>query len=518
MDTIYFKAKTAALKMLNIALISLYGVENNGIRSISSVLKKEGFNTYIIFFKRWVNNDTHLPTEAEKRTLISLLKELKVEIVGISFTSPFLKIAQDITQRMTDALAVTVVWGGIHATVRSEECLRDCDIVCRGEGEYAMSELVRAYHNKYSLGGIRNICYKKEGNVIFEQIRPLIQDLDSLPHQDYGGNNKFFIEGKLQNIDPLIHARELRIFASRGCPFSCSYCYNSIFRKLYRNQRYHRIKSIGSVISEIEKALSTFKQIKKIKFEDDTFIFPREWIDEFCEKYKNQIGLPFEILFNTECLDEQVLKRLKAAGLKRVQVGIQTGSKCESEQVYNRKLPVERIKLFARAANELRLDVVYDAIFDNPLADFQDKKELIDLLLTLPRPFSLFLYSLTIFPGTELCEMLLKKELIRPEDIEGNSHKSFYQFRVSFSYPREKEELFIICIVSLTSKSFLPKSSIALLSRSHFLKRHPLPLKWFAQVCNLVKLLQIFLRMLKEGTLNIWKFKEYGLPKRFLIQ
>lgn len=504
--------------MLNIALISLYGIENNGIRSISSVLEKGGFNTYLIFFKRWLNNDIRFPMEKEKKILISLLKELNIDIVGISFTSPFLKIAQDLTMRIKDDLGVMVVWGGIHATVKPEECLSYCDIVSRGEGEYAMLDLVNALAKKQSLEGIKNICYRRENKTIFREMRPLIQDLDSLPYQDYGGNNKFFIEEGLQNIDPLNNARELRIFASRGCPFNCSYCYNSIFRKLYRNERYHRIRSVESVISEIEYALSKFKRIRKIKFDDDTFIFPKDWIYEFSKKYRNRVGLPFEILFNAECLDKEVLKELKAAGLKRIQVGIQTGSKRESEQVYNRKLPLEKIRLFARAAKKLRLDVVYDVILDNPLADFQDKSKLIDFLLTLPRPFSLFLYSLTIFPGTELSEVLLRKGLIKPQNVEGEANKSFYQFRLSFSYPREKEELFIVCIVSLISKSFLPKSLISILAKIHFLKKHPLPLRWFAQICNWVKLLGVFLKMLREGTLNIWKFKEYGLPKRFLIQ
>ena len=504
--------------MLNIALISLYGVENNGIRSMSSVLNKEGFNTSLIFFKRWLNNDIRFPTETEKDILISLLKELNLDVVGISFTSPFLKIAQDLTRKIKGALPVKIVWGGIHATVKPDECLKHCDIVCRGEGEYAMLELARAFTRGYFPEGIRNICYKKGDGVICGELRPLIQDLDSLPFQDCGGKNKFFIEGKKQNTDPLGDARELRVFASRGCPFNCNYCYNSIFRKLYRNEKYHRIRSVKSILSEIEYTLSKFKKIRKIKFDDDTFVFPRSWIFEFSKKYKNHIGLPFEILFNTECLDEEVLKRLKNAGLKRVQVGIQTGSRKESEKIYNRSLPTEKIRQFARISKSLKLDIVYDIILDNPLAMFEDKEAVIDFLLNLPRPFNLFIYSLTIFPGTELCEMLLRKGLLEPRDVEGAATKSFYQFRLSFSYPRSKEELFIACLVSLTSKSFLPKALISLLKKNYFLRKHPLLLKWFAQICNLNKLLYILIKMFIRGEMNIWKFKEYGLPKRFLIQ
>ncbi|MDP8234627.1 MAG: radical SAM protein [Candidatus Saelkia tenebricola] len=504
--------------MLNIALISLYGVENNGIRSISSFLKQNGFNVYLIFFKRWLNNDMHYPSEKEKRHLVSLCKELEIDLVGISFTSPFLKIAQDLTMQMKSSLDIKIAWGGIHATVEPRESLEYCDFICRGEGEHVMLDLARALAGRWTLEGIKNLCYKKDDKVIFEDLRPLIQDLDILPPQDYGGVNKFFIDKDLKNIDPLVSAKELRVFASRGCPFNCSYCYNSIYRALYQNQRYYRIGSVEKVLSEIEVGLSRFKKIKKIKFDDDTFIFPAYWIDEFCKKYRQRVKLPFEILFNAQCLDKSNLKKLKCAGLKRIQIGIQTGSVQESEQVYNRKLEVDVIKKFAQEAKKINLDVVYDLIFDNPLSTPENKKELITLLLDLPRPFSLFLYSLTVFPGTELSKIFLEKKIITPDDIEGRANKSFYQFRLGFSYPRSEDELFAVAIVSLISKSFIPKNVIRLLARSVFLKKHLFLIKLIAQASNFIKLFHVGLKMIMQGVLSVWKFKEYGSPKRLLIQ
>lgn len=503
---------------MNIALISLYGIENTGVRSISSVLKQNGFNVYIIFFKRWFNNDISLPAEKEKNVLTSLLRDLKIDAVGLSFTSPFLKIAGEISSKIKDELGIKIIFGGVHATVLPAQCLEYCDFVIRGEGEPAMLDLLNALKNDSPYRGINNICYKIESNVISEKMRPLIQDLDSLPFCDYGGENKFFVEKKLENTDPLVNVRKLRIFASRGCPFNCSYCYNSILRNLYPGENYHRIRSVERVIAEIESALVIFKKIKRIVFDDDTFVFPRKWIDEFCDKYKNRIGLPFDILFNAEVLEEDILEKLKWAGLDRLQVGIQTGSAQEAKSIYNRILGAEKIRQFAFAADRLKLDVVYDVILDNPVTSFDAKKELIYFLLSLPRPFDLFLYSLTIFPGTELCNIFLSKGIIKPKDVEGEADKSFRQFRLSFSYPRSKQEQFIAAVISLTSKSFLPRFFIKQLADSRFLLKHPLPVKYFAQICNIVKLFFIMVKIMRQGELNFWKFKEYGLPKRYLIQ
>ncbi len=504
--------------MSGVALVSLYGVENNGVRSISSVLQNDGIFTSLIFLKRWVNNDIRPPSKKEVRVLISLLKDLDVGMVGLSFTSPFLGIAREVTREIKEKLPVSVVWGGIHASAFPGECLADCDVVCRGEGEYAMRDLARALAAGAPLAGIDNICYKKNGRVHLQPLRPLIQDLDALPRQDYGGENKFFIDGRLRWGDPLQKAAELRLFASRGCPFKCSYCYNSIFRSFYPGQKYHRIRKVESVLAEISSALSRLERIRKIKFEDDTFIFPKEWVQEFCEKYPKAVGLPFEVLFNAECPSGDMFAGLKEAGLSRVQVGIQTGSPEKAAEVYDRPLHLDRVVALADRLHKLRAEVVYDVILDNPLVSYEDNVALAEFLLTLPRPFHLFMYSLTVFPGTALCKTLLEKGLITPDQVEGKAAKALRQFRFSFSYPRKREELFIACIISLTSKSFLPRPFIRRLMRSRFLKRHPFALRLFAEACNYAKLTTILARMLWRREAGLWKLGEYASPRRSLIQ
>ncbi|MFH1790982.1 MAG: hypothetical protein ABH885_03235, partial [Candidatus Omnitrophota bacterium] len=105
-----------------VAIVSLYGVENTGVRSLSSVLAREGFEPYVVFFKRWANNDIRMPSEKEKQLLGSVLEEINPGIAGFSFTSPFFKIAAGLTDFLKTRLRSVIVWGGMHATVCPEEC------------------------------------------------------------------------------------------------------------------------------------------------------------------------------------------------------------------------------------------------------------------------------------------------------------------------------------------------------------------------------------------------------------
>lgn len=504
--------------MKGVAFVSLYGVENNGVRILSSVVQAAGIPAYIVFFKRWTNNDIRPPSRAEYEILTTLLKDLGVSVVAISFTSPFVQIAREMTRRIKTSMSCSVVWGGIHASVSPQECLNDCDVVCRGEGELVIAELVMALETGKSLKGVRNIFYKDNGKIEIAPMAPLIQGLDSLPFQDYGGTNKFFIHERLERKDPLEYAVELRVFASRGCPFQCAYCYNSIFRSFYPGQQQHRTKKVQTVIKEISAALASLKRVKKIKFEDDTFVFPSHWIKEFCEQYPKQVNRPFEILFNAQCHTDEMFVRLKAAGLSRVQVGLQTGSPEESEGVYRRPMSLDKITALAYQLHRLRIDVVYDVIFDNPLISYRDNERMAEFLLTLPRPFDLFMYSLTVFPGTVMADTLLKRGVITADQVEGRAQKSFEQFRFSFSYPRSREELFIAAIVSLTSKSFVPRTVIRMLMRSSFFKKNVKGVVLFAEACNVVKLVAVFTRMLLRRELSWWKMTEYASTKKILIQ
>jgi len=500
-------------------LISLYGLENVGIRILSAVLKKNSYPVTTVFFKTWRNNNIFPPKEKEVEKLISILKEEKPSIIGIGVASPYFKIASCLTKRIKSEIDTTVVWGGSHPTVAPEDCIESADIVCIGEGEYPLLELVRHFSSGSDKLNIRNLWIKTEQGIRKNEIRALIEDLNELPYPDLGDEDKYYIEdSKVLRGDPIKIGSEYRIMASRGCVFDCAYCHNSTLRQIYKGKGvYYRKRSPENVIGELNYVKTQFNRLKKIKFDDDTFIFDDNWIEKFCEDYRAKIHMPFSILLNPNVVDEATLLKLKEAGLTAIQMGIQ-GSERETVELYKRKASNEKILQFAHVNEKLKFDVVYDVVLDNPLSSKEDKTALFEFLLLLPRPFKLFLYSLTIFPKTRLAEELLDRKLITADDIEGLATKSWRQYRLSMNYPRTKEDIFWVSLIVLISKNFIPKAFIYKLYRSKFLLRHPLPLKIFSQFCNFIKMLAIAFTMFFRRELTLIKLKEYADLNTLLTQ
>ena len=78
-----------------------------------------------------------------------------------------------------------MIWGGIHATIRPEECLQHADYACRGEGEESLARLAAALEKKEPVDEIPNLVFQREGQVILNPVAPLVEDLDAFPRPDY---------------------------------------------------------------------------------------------------------------------------------------------------------------------------------------------------------------------------------------------------------------------------------------------------------------------------------------------
>jgi len=505
---------------VHFGLIVLYGVENAGVRYVASTLRERGHRATLVFFKEWVNNAVARPTAAEKGLLVEVLQDRGVEVAGFSFGSSYFKIASDLARHVRDALGLPIVFGGIHATVMPEACLEVADYVCVGEGEAAAADLADRLAHGRDASDIPNIWTRRDSAVVANPLRPLVEDFAALPLPSYGHPDSVLIEHDRVTLgDPLAQVRDYRVYTTRGCMFRCAYCYNSTLRRLYQGKgKYYRVREPESVLAELDAVRQTNPHIRKIIFDDDVFVSNPAWLDAFLPEYGRRIGLPFECMLHPTMLDEGYLRRLKAAGLRHLQVGIEAGSAKEARQMYDRPLGQDKILQFAELNRELKIDVVYDVIIDNPLAAEEDKRQLLEFVLQLPRPYKMFIYSLTAFPKTAITEKLLAAGAITSEDVEGHAEKALEQFRITLDYERPPFDRFIMALLVLASKRFVPKAALRLLYRLRFLERHPRPLLLLAFVCNAAKMAAIALEMLLRGELSAFKYRQYATLSKMLTQ
>ncbi|MFN7182515.1 MAG: cobalamin-dependent protein [Planctomycetota bacterium] len=112
-----------------------------------------------------------------------------------------------ITNKIKSELKVPIIWGGIHPTVKPYECLEYADIVCVGEGEYALVELVKSMNSGISFYDIPGLIFKKRenGSKAVRNIPGksiLVRDLDLLPFPDYNYDTHYILSGgKIQKMN-----------------------------------------------------------------------------------------------------------------------------------------------------------------------------------------------------------------------------------------------------------------------------------------------------------------------------
>jgi radical SAM superfamily enzyme YgiQ (UPF0313 family) len=452
--------------MVRTALISFLKNSIN-TRLLSSYLKQHGHEVTCYFCPDSFN-------ERNLKALLDNLRDTQVSLVGISLVTDDYYPAVVATQAIKQKLGIPVIWGGAHVNVRPEESLRHADMICRGEGEEALLELVQKLSATGTIDtAIRNLWFNHNGVIINNELRALEEDLDKYPFPDFELGAQYVMDDK--GFTPLNEKHmkgEYSIMTSRGCPYSCRYCYNNYRRQHYEGKgKYLRARSIGNVIQELTLAKQVFKDLRLINFWDDSFVArPMSDFHTFSDLYKKEIGLPFFALIEPMAFNSDKIKLLRDCGLSSLQVGIQTGSERVNREIYNRQVSNKNVLEMTHTLSSMRIRVVYDIIFNNPYETREDLQETIRLLLAYPKPFTVQGYNLIFYPGTALTERALKDGFISLKpDVEdfstiegkadspiammGSSDVSSRFYRINYS---SDDKIYLNAVISLLAYRYVP--------------------------------------------------------------
>jgi radical SAM superfamily enzyme YgiQ (UPF0313 family) len=473
-----------------IGILSTWDVENNAVRILAGTLRRGGHHVAEIYFKDWISNHIDPATDAELASLVEIVKKEELDIVCISIrASAYQESARILTEHLHNTLDIAVLWGGMHPTLVGARCLQDADMVLQGEGELALLDLANRLRDGDDVLATQNVWFQTKDGIRKNKLRPLIENLDTLAYRDYTTHDhKYFIWARGYEVgDPMHGDPVFQMMGSRGCIYKCSYCYNSTYKKdVYPGQKWFRVRSPASMVDEIKQARAHWN-FKRIRFDDEVFNFQADWLNDFCTRYPREVGLPFEVFIEPKLVNEERMTMLRDAGLVSVYMGVQSSERVTGH-LYDRRVKNSTIGDIANLYHKLGIKGHFQLIFDDPVSTVEDKEALFDLISEFPHPFDLYLFSMTVFPGSELNHKLLESGLISEFDIEGDGTKTFYQHRVNLEYPRPTEDTFWIAMTQLLSKPFVPRSLLKPLKKSQFLKKHPWPVIQAAHAANYVKM------------------------------
>jgi radical SAM superfamily enzyme YgiQ (UPF0313 family) len=333
--------------------------------------------------------------------------------------------AKNITSLLKEKFQIPVIWGGVHVTIKPEECLQHADYICIGEGEHAIVMLLQhmKVRGKDIPPEIPHVWFKENGEVRKQPLTPPEINLDRLPFQKYLPEYFYgYHKGRVYNF-----AEKQRLFrkyalyggtchmmlTTRGCPFHCSYCGNSALIKVYGKKV--RERSVRDVIRELREVKKN-PYVLYINIQDDCFLtHSREWVREFCSQYKKYINLPFLVRVIPSMMDRDKLFLLRDAGLSWIVMGIQTGSDRVNFDVYNRKIRFSSVEETAGIIAETRAAPFYEMIVDNPYETEEESIETIDKMSKLKKPYTISVAHLTFFPGTALAGKAIQDNIVDPD-------------------------------------------------------------------------------------------------------
>lgn len=274
--------------------------------------------------------------------LIELVREKikNVDIIGMGFTFHQQDFVKKWTALLKNDFNVPVIVGGLYPSMRPEEVIQwdGVDYLCRGEGELPLLMLMNSLEKTDGRTDTPGIWYKNGGTPVKNSIPPIKGSLDDYPNYDYSLFSLGETNAARKRLKPVMY------LASRGCPFSCTYCASPAIRDLYPNRgKWVRFQSVDRVMEELKVLLGKAPYARTITFADITFNFKKKWILEFCEKYKKEIGLPYRCTIRLDLMTREIAESMADSGCYRVSYGIETGNEWLRENILKRPWPNEKM-------------------------------------------------------------------------------------------------------------------------------------------------------------------------------
>jgi radical SAM superfamily enzyme YgiQ (UPF0313 family) len=383
-----------------------------GIMFVASAIRSKGHEVRIVDMK--VENIG--VSETMRR-----VGDFKPDVLGITAMTYESDCMHALAEQARETMPeMPVVVGGAHAANMPDETLlkgKGIDYVVIGEGEQTFTELLEALENGGDVRGVKGLAFRDNGKVVRTDPRPYIEDLDAWPFPawDLIPVEKYF---DIPRGGIIFHYKEfMTVFSSRSCPYQCIYCHRNL-GKAYRARKPER------VVDEIETLVRDYG-IREIEFMDDMFNLSKERVQHICQAIGDR-GLDIKMTFpngmRADLLDVETLKALKAAGMYRTMLAIESGSP-RMQKFMKKNVKLEKAKEIIEEAVKLGIMTHGAFMLGFPTETAEEMQMTIDFA-TRSKFHTAAFYRVLPFPGSELYEMVKKEKPdmeVTPERFEYHS-------------------------------------------------------------------------------------------------
>jgi len=363
--------------------------------------------------------------DVEEQPVELLAREFRPHIVGITANTPQVMAAWRTAASIKDVLDVPVVLGGPHVSVTSEDLdlesagRSEVDVVVRGEGETTWIELCNRLEgflrdqasfstsalmdpNAGVWEGVLGITYQtSDGELHRHPPCPPIADLDQLPWPAYHLFKMDLYTNLQPTIDRVEGSRSFSLMSSRGCPYRCSYCSQSIMPVKWR------ARSPENVLSEWRHLVEDLGA-EEIGVLDDSANIKRERLhalsDLLIENKLNHVPWIFVNGIRANLADRELLAHMKAAGLKRTAFGVESGDEAILHSI-SKRIDLDTIRQAFRDAKDVGVETIGFFILGLPGDTEATMERTIRFAIELD-PLVANFSMMTPFPGTSVYQQV----------------------------------------------------------------------------------------------------------------
>lgn len=354
-----------------------------GLAYLIAVLKQNGITGIDIFDQGLEGNDD---------ILYKKIDTFKPDLIAITIFSYCYDYAENLIKNIKEYTTIPLIVGGPHVSATKGDILvrTSADFAMKGESEVSFVKFISELSGSKNYPKVGNLIWRDTtGNIVENEMEPLIKDIDKIPFPAY----EFF---NFEKYNYFV-TKTLPIITSRGCPYGCNFC--SVKLSLGRG---FRPRSPKNVIGEMKHWIKTYK-IGRFEINDDCFNLNIERAERICDLIvKEGLNIKYELYngIRADRVSERLLRKMKDSGCVFISYGCESGNQ-EIVNKMGKGLELEKVREAVELTNKVGIRNSVNFIIGHKDETYETAMETIKFARTLPTNFVNF-YNVIPYPGTDL--------------------------------------------------------------------------------------------------------------------